>query len=137
MLASPLRKAAAGVGGVAVLAFGGYYASQSSELRQLQREQQGLETKVFVLRGKARGAETSAIETESLIKALGQQTQLGQQACAEIEQQVATARAELERLEAQLQQQVGARVQPWRACCRAGCACLAAPHADRCMTHPL
>lgn len=98
-----------GVGGLAALAFGGYYVTQSSEVSALRREQQGLETKVFVLRGKARGAESSILETESLIKALSKQTELGKQAEQEIAALLEAARSEVQRLEAQQEQQVRRR----------------------------
>lgn len=96
---------AAGIGGVVALGYGGYYVVQSSELSALRKEQQGLETKVFVVKGRARQSESLILETDSLIKALGQQTELGLQAREEIAQQLAAARAAVAALEAQQEEQ--------------------------------
>jgi chromosome segregation ATPase len=100
---SPTRIAGI-VGGAATVAYGSYYLTQSTGLSKLRQEQRGLETQVFVAQGKSRRSESDVLETETLIKALGQQAQLAEQARGEIAHQLTAALAAVRMLEAQQQQ---------------------------------
>jgi hypothetical protein len=94
-------RAVLGLGALGLAGFGAYYVAQNAELVALAAAKQELETKVFVAQGKARRAESRVLETESLIKALQQQTELGLKSEADIELELTAARQAVARLEEQ------------------------------------
>lgn len=57
---------------------------QSTVVSALQLEKDEMETKVFVAQGRRRRAESTILESESLVKALQQQTEMDQKSLAEI-----------------------------------------------------
>ncbi len=98
------------IAGGSVLGYGAYYASQATAVSALKRQKGEAETKVFVSQGKFRRAESTIQETDSLIKALQQQTEQGKRGLAEVGQQLAAARQQVQQLEA-VQQQKQEEVQ--------------------------
>ncbi|GBF88114.1 hypothetical protein Rsub_00826 [Raphidocelis subcapitata] len=98
------RKVAGVVAGGGLAVYGAYWASQAGVVTALERQREDLETKVFVSQSKARRAESDALETEALIGALRQQSDLDSAVASEIAAQLEAARAEVSRLEAAQQQ---------------------------------
>eukprot|EP00878_Enallax_costatus_P018593 GHUV01019581.1.p1 GENE.GHUV01019581.1~~GHUV01019581.1.p1 ORF type:complete len:149 (+),score=63.45 GHUV01019581.1:1279-1725(+) len=74
------------------------------QVKQLEKEQDALNTKQFVAKGKLRHAESDITEADTLIKALQQQTELDSRAISEITQQLDAAKLKVQQLEAQQQQ---------------------------------
>lgn len=85
-------KAALAAGGVAVAGYGAYYMSNISQVKSLEKEKDTLSTKSFVAKGKFKRAENEIFESESLIKALQQQTDLDSRAITAITQELEAAR---------------------------------------------
>ncbi|KIY96772.1 hypothetical protein MNEG_11187 [Monoraphidium neglectum] len=102
--ASGTRKAVGAVAAALGLGYGAYYASQAGVVRSLEKEREDLETKVFVFQGKSRRAESDSQETEALIAALRQQSDLDAAAASEISAQLDDLRSQVQQLEAQQQQ---------------------------------
>ena len=98
---TPLRKVAAGAGGLVVFSYGAYYATHQSQVSALEREKTDLETKVFVAQGKSRKAENAITDNTSLIKVLQQQAELQKKSASELVQQLDAAREKVKQLEAQ------------------------------------
>ncbi|WIA36575.1 hypothetical protein OEZ86_007867 [Tetradesmus obliquus] len=101
-------------GGLFVAGGGAYYMSQIGTVKQLEKEHDVLATKTFVAKGKFKRAESDILESESLIKALQQQTDLDMRAITAISQELEAAKLKVQQLEAQ-QQQKEADVQRMRA----------------------
>jgi hypothetical protein len=89
---SPAAKAAIAAGGVFVAGGSAYYLSQIGTVKQLEKEQDVLATKSFVAKGKFKRAESDILESESLIKALQQQTDLDMRAITAISQELEAAK---------------------------------------------
>eukprot|EP00882_Tetradesmus_deserticola_P010680 GHRQ01011281.1.p1 GENE.GHRQ01011281.1~~GHRQ01011281.1.p1 ORF type:complete len:178 (+),score=74.18 GHRQ01011281.1:283-816(+) len=101
---SPAGKALLAVGGVLVAGGGAYYFSHIGTVKQLEKEQGALATKSFVAKGKCKRAESDILESESLIKALQQQTDLDMRAITAISQELEAAKLKVQQLEAQQRQ---------------------------------
>ena len=80
------------VGGLFVAGGGAYYMSQIGTVKQLEKEHDVLATKSFVAKGKFKRAESDILESESLIKALQQQTDLDMRAITAISQELEAAK---------------------------------------------
>ncbi|KAF6256245.1 hypothetical protein COO60DRAFT_1702445 [Scenedesmus sp. NREL 46B-D3] len=101
---SPAGKAVLAAGGLFVAGGGAYYLSHIGTVKQLEKEQDVLATKSFVAKGRFKRAESDILESESLIKALQQQTDLDKRAITAISQELAAAQLKVQQLEAQQQQ---------------------------------
>lgn len=89
-------KAALAAGGVVVAGYGAYYLSNLSQVKALEKEKDGLATKSFVAKGKFKRAENDILESESLIKALQQQTELDSRTITAIAQELEAARLKVQ-----------------------------------------
>lgn len=101
---STAQKAGLAIGAGLTAGVGAYYITQSSVVSALQVEKDEMETKVFVAQGKRRRCESTILESDSLIKALQQQSELDQKSLTEIIQELEAARVKVAQLEAQQQQ---------------------------------
>eukprot|EP00775_Hariotina_reticulata_P002396 gene2396-2700_t len=97
------RKAALAGGGLLVAGYGLNYFSTATKVAALQKDKGDIETKIFVAQGRYRRAESSILESESLIKALQEQKELDSKSMNEIKAQLEEARLKVQQLEAQQQ----------------------------------
>lgn len=89
-------------GGLFVAGGGAYYMSQIGTVKQLEKEHDVLATKTFVAKGKFKRAESDILESESLIKALQQQTDLDMRAITAISQELEAAKLQVGQEDANL-----------------------------------
>lgn len=110
---SPLARALAVGGGAVFVGAAGWVAVAQQEVSAKKREKDGAEAELLSEQNTFKRAESTALESESLIKALQQQTALERASMGELESELEAARRRVSTLEAQAKQKSGdiARMQ--------------------------